>query len=112
MNGEWIALGGLMIELFAAIAVSFHALYALTCIVRREGSDKARRVKAEGVLWGLGFMVAGTLLTTLALQSWAQIRTFAVILTLRTLLKKVFSSERAAIEAHHGLRECGNQQLV
>jgi uncharacterized membrane protein len=100
MSSRWIALGGTLIELLAAFVVVYHATLALSCIVRRQGSDKARLVIAEGVLSALGFMAAGTLLTTLALQTWVQIRTFAVILTMRTLLKKVFSSEKTSIEAH------------
>lgn len=99
MSAPWITLAGLLIELVAAIVVAFYAAWSFTCIVRRQGSDKARLVIAEGVLAALGFMVAGTLLTTLALQTWEQIRTFAVILTLRTVLKNVFSSEKRDIEA-------------
>ncbi len=93
--------GGLLIQLAGALVVSYHAAYAFICILRRQGSDKARLIIAEGVLAALGFMVAGTLLSALALQSWPQIRNFAAILTMRTLLKRVFSSERTKIEAQH-----------
>ena len=99
----WIIVGSLLIQVAGALVVAYHESYAFTCIVRRQGSDKARVIIAEGVLAALGFMVAGTLLSTLALQTWAEIRTFAVILTLRTLLKRVFYAEKRDIEAHgHG----------
>ena len=92
-------MAGTLIELLAAVVIGYHVIDAVSCILRRQGSDKARLIIAEGVLSALGFMVAGTLLTTLALESWVQIRTFAVILTMRTLLKRVFTLEKAAIEA-------------
>lgn len=100
MSAHWISFAGILIQLAAAIVVAYYAARSFACIMRREGSDKARLVIAEGVLAALGFMVAGTLLNTLALQTWEQIRTFAVILTLRTILKRVFSSERSDIEGH------------
>lgn len=93
-----IMVAGVWIELAAAVVVAFHATLAVTCIVRRRGSDQARLVLAKGVLDALGLMVAGTLLMTLALQNWAEIRTFAVVLTLRTLLKRVFQMEADVIE--------------
>ncbi|HET9086549.1 MAG TPA: DUF1622 domain-containing protein [Acidobacteriaceae bacterium] len=93
-----IMLGGVWIELIAAVVISYHALWGLLCIIRRRGSDQARLILAKGVLDGLGFMAAGTLLMTLALQNWTEIRTFAVVLSLRTLLKRVFQFESQAIE--------------
>lgn len=98
LEARYIALAGTLIELAAAIVVSWHAVDALIGIVRGQGSDRARRVIAEGVLAALSFSVAGTLLKTIALNSWVDIRTFAFVLVLRTALKKVFQVEGRAIE--------------
>ena len=101
---RWIIGGGMLIQLAGAIMVAFYAARALIAILRREGSDQARRLIAEGVLAALGFMAAGTLLSTLVLQTWEQIRIFAVVLSLRTLLKHVFASEAKAALSRHAQR--------
>ena len=104
-----IIIGGMLVQLAGAIVVTYYAARALFSIVRRDGSDHARRLIAEGVLAALGFMVAGTLLSTLVLQTWEQIRIFAVVLSLRTLLKHVFASEaKAALSrpAQRGAEVC------
>jgi len=92
-----ISLGGTIIELLAAIVVAAHVLHALWVILRHRDSDGARMIIARGVLAALGFSVAGTLLKTIALQSWPEIRTFAFVLLLRTLLKQVFLRESRRI---------------
>ena len=89
-----ITVAGMLIELLAALVVTYHAGWALLLILRRRGSSAARLVIAEGVLAALGFSVAGTLLKTIALQSWPQIRSFAAVFVLRTVLKRVFQWER------------------
>ena len=94
---RWITLAGLMIEVLAAIVVAYHVLQALIAIVRRQGSDAARLWIAEGVIAALGFSMAGTLLKTIGLQSWTQIRLFAFVFLLRTLLKRVFQWEQRGI---------------
>ena len=66
-------------------------------MLRHRSSDKARLIIAEGVLAALGFSVAGTLLKTIALQDWTQIRAFTVVLVLRTLIKRVFEWEKVSI---------------
>ena len=53
---------------------------------------------ADGVLAALGFSLAATLLKVIGLQQWVQIRTFATVFILRTLLKQVFLHERANVE--------------
>jgi uncharacterized membrane protein len=97
VEARYIATAGTLIELAAAIVVTWHAVDALVGIVRGLGSDRARRVIAEGVLAALSFSVAGTLLKTIALNSWVDIRTFAFVLVLRTVLKRVFQAEQRAL---------------
>ncbi|HEY4036334.1 MAG TPA: DUF1622 domain-containing protein [Ktedonobacteraceae bacterium] len=47
-----------------------------------------------GVVTGLSFKLAGTLLKTIQLHTWQQILMFVAIFTLRTVLKRVFTWER------------------
>jgi uncharacterized membrane protein len=94
LESKWIAVGGVAIELLAALVVAFHVCRALLAILRRYDADRPRLIIADGVLAALGFSVAGTLLKALALQSWQQIGMFAFVLALRTLLKQVFKRER------------------
>ena len=97
MESRWIAVGGTLIELLAALVVAFHACRALLSIARRYDADQPRLLIAEGVLAALGFSVAGTLLKALALQSWHDIGMFAFVLAFRTLLKQVFKREHEQI---------------
>ena len=96
-----IAAGGSLIELLAACVIAYHVVWALAAIVRRHGSDVARIRIAQGVLTALGFSVAGTLLKTIALQTWPQIRLFTFVFVLRTLLKRVFLWEEQTIKARN-----------
>lgn len=104
-EAAWVTLGGTLIELLAAIVVGFHVLWALARILTGHGSDDARLLIARGVLAALSFSVAGTLLKTIALQSWPQIRIFAFVLVLRTLLKRIFQWEQTMIARRLGPRE-------
>ena len=101
----WVTLGGTLIELLAAIVVGFHVLWAVARILTGHGSDDARLLIARGVLAALSFSVAGTLLKTIALQSWPQIRIFAFVLVLRTLLKQIFQWEQTMIARRLGSRK-------
>ena len=114
---SWIAAAGSIIEALAAFVVVYHVGWAMTGIVLRKGSDIARLRIAQGVLVALGFSLAGTLLKTIALQTWPQIRLFAFVFVLRQLLKRVFLWEEKAIRSrlpypvdpvpsgHQGLRQ-------
>lgn len=88
---------GSLIELLAAFVVAWHAALALWSLLRDHSGDRARVLIAGGVLDALGFSVAGTLLKTIGLQSWQEIRMFAFVLVLRTVLKRIFQWERRAI---------------
>lgn len=102
-GGEMISAGGTLIELVAAFVVVFHAGWAIGVLVRRHDSDRARMIIADGVLAALSFSVAGTLLKTIGLESWEQIRMFAFVLLLRTLLKRVFQWEQRTLGRRVGV---------
>ena len=82
-----------LVELCAALVIVYHAARAMFAIVRSRDIDGARVLIAEGVLSALGFSLCATLLKVIGLQSWLQIRTFATVFVLRTLLKQVFVQE-------------------
>ena len=86
-----------LVELCAAFVIVYHAGRAMVAIVRSAGVDRARALIAEGVLSALGFSLCATLLKVIGLQSWVQIRTFATVFVLRTLLKQVFLQERVHV---------------
>ena len=86
-----------LVELCAAFVIVYHAARAIATIVRAADIDRARALIAEGVLSALGFSLCATLLKVIGLQSWVQIRTFATVFVLRTLLKQVFLQERAHV---------------
>ena len=67
------------------------------------GGTLIELVIADGVLAALSFSVAGTLLKTIALNSWTDIRTFAFVLVLRTALKRVFQAEQKRMAARSGV---------
>lgn len=87
-----------VIELLAAVVIVVHAVRALVELVRRRGLDSARLILADGVLAALGFSLAATLLKVIGLQQWVQIRTFATVFVLRTVLKRVFTTERGLLQ--------------
>ena len=95
--------GASVIELLAAVVIVFHAGKAVVSLALQRGLDTARLVIAEGVLAALGFSLAATLLKVIGLQQWQQIRTFATVFVLRTLLKKVFQNERSSVEKRFAL---------
>ena len=84
-----------VIELHAAGLIVFGAIRAVGDLLVGRGLNSARGMVAEGVLAALGFSLAATLLKVISLQQWAQIRNFAAILLLRTLLKRIFQHEKA-----------------
>lgn len=59
---------------------------------------RARLLVAEGVLSGLSFKLAGTLLKLLFLHTWQQIFFFVVIFALRTLIRTTFAWQRRQLQ--------------
>lgn len=86
-----------LIEVAGSLVIVWHVAKACVKAVGPQGSVQARLLVADGVLAALGFMVAATLLKTMALRNWHQIGMFAFVLAFRTLLKHVFAWERSWI---------------
>jgi uncharacterized membrane protein len=97
----------LPIQLLAGAVIAIHVAAALVAVTRTGGIAQARLTAANGVIAGLGFLAAATLLRMIELHTWNQIALLAVVLTLRTLLKRLFTWERSRILAQEpdlGLR--------
>lgn len=90
------------IELIGALLIVGYILAALLMLVRTKSVTRARFLVADGVITGLSFKLAGTLLKTISLQSWQQIGLFAAIFVLRTLLKRFFTWERTRLQRNLG----------
>jgi uncharacterized membrane protein len=54
----------------------------------------ARMLVANGALLGMNIKLVGAFLKTVELQSWNQLGLFLTILVLRTVIKKVFLSQK------------------
>lgn len=83
--------------MFGALAITGYVIAAIVALISHRNIDRARLLVAEGVLTSLSFTVAATLLRIINLQTWRQILIFSIILSLRTILKKVFAWEKTQI---------------
>lgn len=90
LHEAWVILG---VEAIGSVLVVGGVLAALGVLIAGRGIQPARVRIADGAIAGLGFKAAATLLKTLELGSWRQIGSFACILALRILLKRVFQAE-------------------
>ena len=88
-----------IIEFIGALLIVAYLLVALFVLLRTRDILSARLIVADGVITGLSFKLAGTLLKTIELRTWQQILMFVAIFALRTLLKRLFTWERARLQA-------------
>lgn len=83
-----------LIEFAGALLIVGYIVAALYTLVRTGSIVRARLIAADGIITGLSFKLAGTLLKTILIHTWSQILLFVVIFALRTVLKRVFTWER------------------
>lgn len=91
-----IASAVLAIEVLGSLAVMFYVIQAWGLLLVSPSANRAAaRVRiAEGAINGLSFKLAATLLKAIHLHDWQHIGMLAVMILLRTLLKKLFAWER------------------
>ena len=89
----WVA----VVELAAGVVIAGYGATALVTLVRTRDVDRARLVMADGVVTGLGVLVVAALLKMIILETWSDIGLFAVILSLRTLLRRLFDWEKGRL---------------
>jgi uncharacterized membrane protein len=91
-----------VIEFVGALIIAGYAA-AMISLLCHQPIGQARLLIAEGVMTGLSFKLAATLLKTVLLQSWEQILMFTAIFVMRTLLKRLFTWQRMELEGgDHG----------
>lgn len=85
-----------LIETAAGVVLVGYCAAGFVSVLVRRDVERARGLVAEGALTALGFIVCATLLKTLLLISWQQIGIFACVLSLRTVMKRIFAAEAAS----------------
>ncbi len=90
----WIAI----IEFVGALIIVGYILVAIVSLFRHKNIARARLIVADGVITGLSFKLAGTLLKTIELHTWQQILMFLAILVLRIVLKRLFTWEQERLQ--------------
>lgn len=88
-----------IIEFVGALLIIAYVLAALLVLLRTKDISSARLLVADGAVAGLSFKLAGTLLKMIELHTWQQILMFIAIFALRTVLKHLFTWERAHLQA-------------
>ncbi len=86
-----------IIEFTGALLITAYLLAALFVLLTCRDVTQARLIAADGVITGLSFKLAGTLLKTIELHTWQQILMFASILALRIILKRLFTWEQTRL---------------
>ena len=96
---EWLHLTvwAAVFEAIGALFVGVFSLRAFVCLFQRRGLVAARLLVAEGAIWALSFMVAATLIKMILLNTWMQIGVLAATLTLRTVMKRLFTWEESRL---------------
>lgn len=93
-----ISLWATIIEFLGALLIISYIVLALVTLLRTGNVHSARLQVAAGVITGLSFKLAGTLLKTIELQTWHQIFMFIAIFALRIILKRFFNWEQNKIQ--------------
>jgi uncharacterized membrane protein len=103
---EAVALLARLIEFLGALVIGAAIVRAAVALgsgrLSNVALNQARLLLASGVVSALGLMTAATLLKTINLRTWSAIGMFAVVLALRTLVKRTLAAEVARTRAHAG----------
>jgi uncharacterized membrane protein len=89
-----LAFWAALIEFVGALLIISYLLLALWPLLRTREVQSTCLQAATGVVTGLSFKLAATLLKTIQLQTWQQILVFTAIFALRTVLKRVLTWEQ------------------
>lgn len=77
----------------SALVIVGYCAVAFVQAIRFQRATEAHSIIARGAILGMSIKVVGTCLKAIELQTWNQIGLFAVILVLRTILKRIFVLE-------------------
>lgn len=92
----------LLTDLAGTLLLVGSLLAALWTLARTRDLTRTRLLVADGILFGLSFKTAATLLRTGELSGWSQIAMFAAIFALRTVLGRVVGWERRTLRQEAG----------
>jgi uncharacterized membrane protein len=81
------------IDTTSAFVIVGYCTVAFITALRSGRTTEAHGIVARGAILGMSIKLVGTALKTVELQTWNQIGLFAVIMLLRTILKKFFELE-------------------
>lgn len=91
----WILSLATLIEFGGGILVVAGCTRGLWCLALGRGSRHsivgARLIVADGIVAGLGFKTAATLLKTIELRSWDAILMFVAVFALRSFIKQALA---------------------
>jgi hypothetical protein len=91
----------LLIDFAGGLVVAACACHGFFLVIMRRIAE-ARSAVARGAVAGLSFKTAGTVLAFLGLRSWNAIASFAAILAMRLVLKRIFIVELSVRSAPAG----------
>ncbi len=87
------------IQALAGFVLAGYVAAAMAGPVLRGDVDRARLLIAEGVIGALAFMLPATVLRTLALRSWEELASLAMVLAMRIVVKRFFIWEKSRLSA-------------
>ncbi len=87
-----------IIEFAGGLLIVVYIIVAMIDLIRNKDVIRARLIVADGVITGLSFKLAGTLLKTIVIHTWQQILMFVAIFALRTILGRLFAWERDRLQ--------------
>lgn len=97
----WILSLATLIEFGGGLLIVMGCTRGLWCLAVGRGSRHsivgARLLVADGIVAGLGFKTAATLLKTIELRSWDAILMFLAVFALRSFIKQVLVWETARL---------------
>jgi len=82
-----------VIDTASALVILGYCTVAFIAAIRFGRTTEAHGIVARGAILGMSIKLVAATLKTIELQTWNQIGLFALILLLRTILKKVFQLE-------------------
>lgn len=95
------------IEMLGSLVIINATMRAWLVLMKKQ-RETARLIIAEGAVNGLSFKLGAALLKTLYLHSWSQIGMLVVIVSLRMVLKQLFTWEQRKVQRSFSICKSSN----
>lgn len=100
-------------EITGSIIIAIFCMRAAIRLIRKHEISQAQRLIADGAILGLTWKTAAALGRTMVIASWQSIGSFAAILALRIVLKKIFTWElNVALQKQSPHEEAPNSRVA